>query len=145
MAKPTTEKMKEAFVPFLPAGEQVTHVAYGVKQPHILLVVLLMCLAVLPGLIVVMILTRHYLIGQSASGITVLRIKGMNKLEVTEAQHFSQAELAGADVKTSSNGLFTNIKIIDGQRQFVAKFHKMYSKDNRPHAEAIAAFASAAA
>ena len=145
MAKPTTEKMKEAFAPYLPAGEQVTHVAYGVKQPHILLIVLLMLLAVLPGLIAVMILTRHYLIGQSASGITVLQIKGMNNLGVTKVMHFSNAELAAAEVKTSSNGLFTNIKIIDGERQFVAKFHKMYSKDNRPHAEAIAAFAGAAA
>lgn len=142
MAKPKTEEMKAAFAPYLPAGEQVTHVAYGVKQPHILLIVLLVLAGVLPGLIAIMIMTRHYLIGQSASGITVLRIEGMNNLKVREAMHFSAADLAAADVKTSSNALFTNISIADRGRRFVAKFHKMYSADNRPHAEAIAAFAA---
>jgi len=68
----------------------VTHVAYGVKQPHILL----MLLAVLPGLIAAMILTRRNLTGQSASGITVLQIKGMNNLGATKAMHFSKADLA---------------------------------------------------
>ena len=145
MAKPTTEEMKAAFAPYVPAGEEITHVAYGVKQPHILLIVLLVLIAVLPGLIAVMFMTRHYLIGQSASGITVLQIKGMKRIVVKRAMHFSNAELAAAEVKTSSNALFTNIKIIGGGQHFVAKFHKMYSKDNRPHAEAIAAFAGAAA
>ena len=144
MGKPTTEEMKAAFAPYLPEGEEVTHVAYGVKQPHVLLILLLVLVAVLPGLLAMMFMTRHYLIGQSASGITVLQIQGMNHLGVKQAMHFSHAELAGAEVKTSSNALFTNIRIIDGPRRFVAKFHKMYSQANRPNAEAIAAFVAAA-
>ena len=144
MAKPTIDEMKAAFAPYLPTGEQVTHVAYGVKQPHILVIVPLVLVGVLPGLIAVAFMTRHYLIGHSASGITVLQIEGMNKLRVKESMHFSAAELAAADVKTSSNALFTNIRIADRGRQFVAKFHKMYSANNRPHAEAIAAFAAGA-
>ena len=145
MGKPTTEEMKAAFRPYIPAGEEITHVAYGIKQPHILLILLLVLVAVLPGLLAIMFMTRHYLIGKSSAGITVLQISGMNNLKVKQAMRFSNAELAAAEVKTSSNGLFTNIKIIDGERQFVAKFHKMYSKDNRPHAEAIASYAGAAA
>ena len=145
MGKPTNEEMKAAFVPYVPAGEEITHVAYGVKQPPFLLILLLVLFAVLPGLLVMMLMTRHYLIGQSASGITVLEIQGMTNLGVKQAIHFSNAELAGAEVKTSSNALFTNLKIIDGQRRFVAKFQKRYSKANRANAEAIAAFASAVA
>ena len=141
MGKPKTEEMKAAFAPYLPTGEAVTHVAYGVKQPHILLVLLLVLAGVLPGLIAMMFLTRHYLIGQSASGITVLQIEGLTDLHVKKVMHFSASDLAGAEVKTSSNALFTNISIADRGRQFVAKCHKMYSQDNRPHAEAIAAFA----
>jgi hypothetical protein len=144
VAKATTTQIKAAFAPYLPTGEEVTHVAYGVKQPHIVLILLLVSAGVLPGLIAMMIMTRHYLIGQSASGITVLRIESMNDLRVKEAMHFSAADLAAADVKTSSNALFTNISIVDRGRRFVAKFHKMYSADNRPHAEAIAAFAAGA-
>ncbi|KCZ92833.1 hypothetical protein [Hyphomonas johnsonii] len=144
MAKPTLAEMKTAFTPHIPAGEVITHAAYGIKQPHILLIVLLMLAGILPGLIVVVVMTKHYLIGQSAAGVTVLQIKGMTNLAVRKAMRFSSQELAGAQVKTSSAGLFTNIKIIDGQRNFVAKFHKMYSRDNQVNAEAIAAFAAAA-
>ena len=144
MAKPTLTEMKAAFAPHIQRGEEITHAAYGIKQPHILLIVPLMLLGVLPGFIVIMFMTKHYLIGQSAAGVTVLEIKGMKNLAVKQAMRFSSHDLAKADVKTSSAGLFTNIKIVEDERRFVAKFHKMYSKDNKANAEAIAAFASAA-
>ena len=41
MAKMTEEQIRELFVPHLQEGESVQHVAFGVKQPNILLIILL--------------------------------------------------------------------------------------------------------
>lgn len=144
MAKPTTEDMKNAFATYTPPGEAIVHAAYGVKQPHILIITALMLLGVLPGLIAVIFMTKHYLIGQSTSGVTILQVKSMKDYTVKKVMRFSDYDLANAQVKTSNAGLFTDIKIVDAERQFIAKFHKMYSQENRINAEVIAAYAAAA-
>lgn len=138
MAKFSEDQIRDVFAPHLEEGETVQHMAFGVKQPNIFLIILLVALAILPGLIAVALLTRNYLIATTERRFIVLQIKGFSNPEVKEIIDYTFAELGGADVKTSTGGIFTHINVnIEGKR-FVAKFHRAYSKFNRPGAMAIA-------
>ena len=137
MAKLTDEKIAAAFQPYLNKGETLKHWAYGVKQPNIFLIILLIALAILPGIIAVYILTKHYLVGVTDSRLIVLHVKGMGNAEVKEVIEYRLAELKTLQVKTSTGAVFTHIKIADAAKPFVAKFHRSFSKNNRPHAVAI--------
>lgn len=144
MAKFTDETAKTAFAPYLEPAETVQETAYGVKQPHIMLIILLTLLGVLPGVLFATFAAKHYLVGMTERRFIVLRIGMSSKLKVKDASVYPLNELSGAKVSTSENALFTNIKIIEPDRRFVAKFHRAYSKVNRPNAQAIAQRLSAA-
>lgn len=117
-------------------GEQLQHWAYGVKQPSIGLIILLVCLAVLPGLIAVALLTKEYVVGLTSHRLLILRVKG-GKASVQEITEYDRRNLPPA--KTSTGGLFTHITLQDPQKPFYAKFHRMGMANNREHAMAIAA------
>ena len=138
MTKLTDEDAKTAFAPYLRPGERVNETAYGVKQPHIGLIILFTLLGVLPGVIYATVMTKHYLIGLTDTQFVVLQVKGMKSTKVKEVMVFPLADLPRMDVKTSENAIFTNIKLKEDDRLFVAKFHRAYSKVNRPNAQAIA-------
>lgn len=122
-------------------GEQLQHWAYGVKQPNIGLIILLMCMAILPGAIAVAIMTKEYVVGLTSHRLIVLQVKG-GKATIVGKQEYNRAALPPA--KTSTGGIFTHITIQDPQRPFVAKFHRMGMPNNRQHAMAIAAAISPA-
>lgn len=125
------------FQPYLQPGEQIRKVAYGVKQPHILLIVGLMLLAILPGLIAVMLLTKEYLVALTDRRVIVLRFKG-SKVNVQEVLEYPLSNLPPA--KTSTGAIFTHIRIDDPAKPFVAKFHRAGpAPANRENAMAIAA------
>ena len=136
MAKLDDQKIQAAFESYLNPSEELINWAFGVKQPNIVLILLLLLLAILPGIIAIFFLTRNYLVGLTDSRLIVLRIK-MNA-EVKEMTEYGLAALHDMDVKTSTGGFFTHIKIRDAEKPFVAKFHRGFSKNNRPHAMAIA-------
>lgn len=124
-----------AFTPHLQPGEKVQYFAYGVKQPHPALVILLVFLAILPGLIAVALLTKEYMIGLTDRGrLIVLRFSG--KMNVKEISDYNIGTVGA--VKTSTGSIFTHIRINDPQKPFVAKFHRLGLKTNREHAMAIA-------
>ena len=118
-----------AFTPYLEPGEQLRHVAYGVKQPHVLLIAL-------TGGIITALLTKEYVIGLTDRRLLVLRFKGKN-VQVQEVLDYSLSSLP--PVKTSTGSLFTHIKIDDPAKPFVAKFHRLGMSGNRENAMAIAA------
>jgi hypothetical protein len=120
----------------LQPGEQLQHWAYGVKQPNIMLILLLMCLAILPGAIAVAIMTKEYVVGLTSHRLIVLQVKG-GKATIVGKTEYNRAQLPPA--KTSTGGIFTHIDIKDPQRPFVAKFHRMGMANNRDHSMAIAA------
>jgi hypothetical protein len=143
MAKLNEETMKAAFQPHLLEGEEVTHVAFGVKQPNILLIILLICLAILPGMIAVFLLTKNYVIGLTSKRFLVLQVASMSNAAVKTVIEYDRASLPGMKVATSTGGLFTHIAIDDAAKPFKAKFHRAFSKTNRESAMAIAAAISA--
>jgi hypothetical protein len=120
----------------LQPGEQLQHWAYGVKQPNIGLIILLMCLAILPGAIAVALMTKEYVIALTSHRLLIFQVKG-GKCTVVSRQEYWRNQLPPA--KTSTGALFTHIKLMDPQRPFVAKFHRMGMTNNRPHSMAIAA------
>ena len=138
MAKLNDEKIQQAFQPQLQEGEQLTHWAFGVKQPNIFLILFLFLLAILPGAIAVALLTKNYLIGLTGKRFIVLQIKGFSNATPKEITDYSLEELHNMKVTTSTGGLFTHIKVDDLNKPFKAKFHRAFSKTNRPHAMAIA-------
>ena len=75
MAKLTDEKSQEAFAAHLEEGESLQYWACGVKQPNIFLLIVLIALAILPGLIAVFLLTKNYLIGLTENGLLSCRSK----------------------------------------------------------------------
>jgi len=138
------QKVIDAFTPHLPAGETVLHYAYGVKQPNIFLMIVLFLLAILPGAIAVAILTKEYIVATTQRRFVVIRFSG-GKIDVKEVLEYPLDQLRGKGVKTSKGSLFTHITIADPQKPFVAKFHRLGMKQNKPHAEAIADTLQAAA
>lgn len=141
MARYKPELVVETLNQHLQPGETLEHYAYGVKQPHFGLIVVLIALAILPGLIAVALLTKEYVIGLTDKRLIVLRVSG--KIKVKEVSEYALEGLA--PVKTSTGGLFTHIKISDQAQPFVAKFHRMGMKENRAHAMAIGDALAAAA
>ncbi len=137
MAKLNDERIQAAFQPHLKDGETLQYWAFGVKQPNIFLLIVLIALAILPGMIAIFLLTKNYLIGLTDSRFLVLQIKSPSNETVKQVIEYSLDEVHGMKVKTSTGGIFTHIRIDDASRPFVAKFHRAFSKTNRPHAMAI--------
>ena len=143
MARYKDELVLETIKPYLHEGEEIQNYAFGVKQPHIGLIILLVALAILPGLIAVMLLTKEYIVALTDRRFIVLRVKG-GKAEVQEVLEYDRNEMPAVEAKTG--GVFTHIKIKDEGRPFVAKFHRMGMKENRRHCQEIeAALVGAAA
>lgn len=138
MAVRTDEEIKALFSEHLEPGELLLHTAYGVKQPHLLLILGLCLLLLLPGLIAIHFLTKNYFIGLTGRRFIVLQVKGVVSSKITRVIAFNRNDLSSADIKTSENAIFTNIKLIMGEETFIAKFHRAFSKSNRPNASAIA-------
>ena len=130
MARFKDEAMVQgAFSPHLQPGERVLYTAYGVKQPNIFLIMLLL------GGVLAWLLTKEYVVALTDRGrFLVLRFSG--KLNVKEVLEYHIGNVQGAKVKTGP--LFTYITIKDPQKPFSAKFHRMGTKWNRAHAMAIA-------
>jgi hypothetical protein len=126
-----------AFAPYLEPGEQLRHVAFGVKQPSLLMMLPLYALAILPGAIAAALLTKEYVVGLTDRRLIVLRFKG-GKVNVQEVLDY---RLGGhlLPVKSSTGPVFTHIKVEDPAKPFVAKFHRMGMPGNREGAMAIAA------
>ncbi len=125
----------QAFQPHLLPGEQISNIAYGVKQPPIWLIILFMLMAILPGVIAVALLTKEYVVALTNQRFLVLRFSS-SKIKVKEVLEYSPQALGGR-VKTSKGSIFTHIKIDDPTKAFVAKFHRMGMPNNKMHAEAI--------
>jgi len=126
--------MTNALSAQLQPGEQLYYYAYGVKQPNIFLIILLMCLAILPGAIAVALLTKEYVIGMTERRLIVLRFSG--KMKIKEVTDYWLDRLPR--VVQSTGSLFTHIKIEDPQKPFVAKFHRLGAKQNRDMSMAMA-------
>ena len=138
MAIRTDEEIKALFSDYLEPGELLLHTAYGVKQPHLLPILGLCLLAILPGILAIHFLIKNYFIGLTGRRFIVLQVKGVASSKITRVVAFNRNDLTSADIKTSENAIFTNIKLIMGEETFIAKFHRAFSKSNRPNASAIA-------
>jgi hypothetical protein len=130
-----TNGMQAALSQQLEPGETLTHWAYGVKQPPVWLILLLLLLAIFPGLIAIALMTKEYVVGLTDRRFIVLRFKG-TQIDVLDTQSWRRGALP--PVETSTGSLFTHIKVADPAGWFVAKFHRLGTPDNRPQAMAIA-------
>lgn len=137
MAKPNESQIKELFAPYLEPGEITLHAAYGVKQPNILLIIGLCSLGILPGLIAIALMTQHYYIALTARRLIVLQVNNFSAKKVKASQSFNRNELSSYQVSTKEGSLFNHIEIKRDGEEFKAKFHRAFSKNNRPNARAI--------
>ena len=140
MAKLTDDLMQETLKAHLQEGETLKHWAFGVKQPSILVILPLFALAILPGVIATQMLTKNYLIGLTNKRLIVLQVKSIANVELKALTEYTMDELKGS---FKAGKLFTHISIDNAEKPFKAKFHRMFSKGNREHAEAIGAAVSA--
>ena len=120
-----------AFRPYLEPGEQLRHVAYGVKQPNVLLIAL-------TGGLIAALLTKEYVIGLTDRRLIVLHFKGKD-IRVQEVLDYRLDGGGRPPIKSSTGSVFTHIKVEDPAKPFVAKFHRMGMPGNREGAMAIAA------
>src|SRR5215213_10360607 len=128
MARFKDEEVAAAIRPHLLPGERLRHWAYGVRQPSLLLIILLTPL-------VVALLTREYVAALTDRRLLVLRVG--RKLRVRGLTEYPLEGLPRAE--TSTGALFTHIRIDDAAKPFAAKFHRAGMANNREHALAIAA------
>jgi len=140
MAAVKDETVQNAFAQYLQPEEQLQHYAFGIKQPPILLIIALFCLAILPGIIATFLLTKSYFVGLTDRRVIILQVT--NSWKVKEMREFPLNALPPGSTKTG--GLFTHIKM-ECEPRFVAKFHRMGFKGNREHAMAIGARVSGTA
>jgi hypothetical protein len=128
--------VRAAFQPALEPGETIRHVAYGVKQPPIAVIVLLTALFIVPGLIAIAMMTKEYVVALTDRRLIALRFKSKAiRVEETLAWRLD----ALPPVKTSTGGIFTHIAVEDPAHPFVAKFHRLGMPGQREEAMAIAA------
>jgi len=128
MARFNDENVPAAVQSYLQPGEQLQNWAYGVKQPHVLLIAL-------TGAILTALLTKSYIVALTDRRLLVLRFEGALKVsEVTEYPLSPPPQASG-----SRGMLFTRIRINDPAKPFVAKFHRMGMPNNRAHSTAILA------
>lgn len=120
-----------AFKPYLEPGEQLRHVAYGVKQPNVLLI------AITGGLVAAL-LTKEYVIGMTDRRLIVLHFKGKD-IRVQEVLDYRLDNGHRPRVQASTGPVFTHLRVEDSAKPFVAKFHRMGMPGNREGAVAIAA------
>lgn len=123
-----------ALAQHLEPGETLLHSAFGVKQPPIWLIFLLLLLGILPGVIAVAVMTKEYVVGLTDRRFVALRFSG-SQIKVAEVLAWRLDALPPAG--TSTGGLFTHIRIADPARPFVAKFHRLGMPNNRAQAMAI--------
>jgi len=151
MAKLNDALMLEILSQDLPEGETITHCAYGIKQPNMLLMLPAFALAVLPGVILTQVLTKHYVIGLSQSRVIVVQVKpkwstlSVAVDAVVTSTYQDLAALKGTEVKNKTGALFTNLAFSTLAGPFKAKSHRAFSKSNRPSAMAIGEAVAAAA
>lgn len=143
MAKITDDRVAQVARPHLQPGETIESWAFGVKMPPFYVWVPLIAIALLPGLIAMLLLTKNYLLVLTDRRLLVLTIKSPSNATVKAVSEYALDELHKLDVKTSTGSIFTHIKIPDDHKPFVAKFHRAYSKENRRNAMAIAEAISA--
>lgn len=145
MARLTAEELRAMAQPYMPAGENPRHAAYGVRQPHILLIVLLLLIGILPGLILIHYRTRHYVLALGERTLAVIQVTPafwamrLEPKAVKAVRLVPLAEVRGLGPTTSTGGLFTHIAFGRKPDDFRAKFHRAFSRDNRAEAMAIGA------
>lgn len=125
--------MKEHLDP----DEDLIAVAYGVKQPNIFLLILLICIAILPGMIAVLLMTKHYFVGLTNKRLIVLQAKGYSA--VVKGKFEYSFEQVQGKVKSSTGMVFTHLKIDDPVNKLRVKFHRAATPENRDNAMKIVA------
>ena len=130
MGRLKEDQIKAAFLPHLHEGEALEYWAAGIKQPNLILIPLL-------GLIASMLLTKNYLVGLTDRRLVVLQVKSLGNAEGRQIVDYSLDELGQMETKMSNGMLFTHLRIDDSEKPFAAKFHRAFSKTNRPNAMAI--------
>lgn len=129
-----------AFDPYLEPSEQLKYVAFGIKQPNFFLIIVLICIAVLPGVIAMSLLTKNYLVGLTDRRLIVLRFSGNARRKITVKEITDYRLNSLPQVVASTGSIFTHIKIFDPVKPFLAKFHRSpFGGKNRANAMAIEA------
>lgn len=95
MTKLTDDKIKLAFEQYLQGEENLKYWAFGVKQPNIFLIVLLLALFILQGIIAIFWLTKNYLIALTDNNLLVLEVASISNANVKKHTEYSLSELSG--------------------------------------------------
>jgi len=95
VAKLTDDKIKLAFEQYLQGEENLKYWAFGVKQPNIFLIVLLLALFILQGIIAIFWLTKNYLIALTDNNLLVLEVASISNVNVKKHTEYSLSELSG--------------------------------------------------
>lgn len=138
MARYKDEAVIAAFQPYLQPDERLINHAYGVKQPHLLVITGLVALAILPGVLAATLMTKYYLVGLTDRRVIVLKLKMTGR--TPQAKEMTDYPLSALPPVTAKSGkLFTHIAIADEETPFKAKFHRLGMKENRRHSQEMAA------
>ena len=134
MARYNDTNVPAAVQPHLQPGEVLRHYAFGVKPPHLMVMILV-------GPLIAALMTRNYIVALTNRRLLVLQFKG--NLNVTQVTEYALDQLPSV---TGSVGLiFTKMRIEDTGKPFAAKFHRMGMPNNRMHSTAILAALGVAA
>jgi len=143
VANLSDETFYQAVQPHLAVGEQVRHFGYGLERPPAWLALLLVLgLAVLPGLALVALLTKHYVVALTDRRLIVVRLKGgllRIDFDTKAVRAYTPAELAALPLQVTLRRGFTEICIADSRAPLRATFPRRVSRGNGPNMAAIGA------
>lgn len=96
--------------------------------------------AIIPGVILTQILTKHYIVGTCGHTLVIAQFSPKWRslaVAVKSACAIPFAELRGQSVNVKSGTIHTTIAFGQDDAGIKAKFHRAFSKINRCEAEAI--------
>ena len=132
----SSEIVVNNITPYLHEGEELRHYAYGVRQMRIpLMILLFVCTAVIPGIIIVALTTKEYYVALTDRRLLIMRVRNMKKVIEGSAVEYDLATIP--PTTTSAGSIFAHMRINDPKGPFIAKFHRMGMKNNREQVTAI--------
>ncbi|MBT0956391.1 hypothetical protein IV417_03250 [Alphaproteobacteria bacterium KMM 3653] len=141
--KLSPQMMEDVLCEYLEPGESLRHMGYAVNPPNLLIVLPLFVLAVLPGAIAYQVMMKHYIVGTTDSRLIAVRFKPSWKALTVKAKEMADvvavpfAQLSAAKTKARVGKIFTVIRSKDLSPVLHLKFHRAYSKTNRPESAAM--------
>jgi hypothetical protein len=135
MAKVDTQTTRNKLQGYLDPGEELLHVAYGIRPPGIFGILLIALFTLGIGAVIAMqTASKHYLVGVTRTRLLLLRVGGFDFAPI-ECTKIALNQLT--QVRANTGPIFVRLEFTNEARAWFIKFHRAVFSGNREGAIAI--------